>query len=656
MYINHVRFKRVLLITFAAITLIIFVMPVALRQIALRKGLDKLSTVTGNHELVLHVDGSGFKGLRTLYFRGLRIRDEKSENEIFAKDVSVRIRIIPLIFKKIRVSNFECKSVMFRYASVISPELGSNSLPGDSALTDYNFQNINLAEFANKNIRRFFGYVPNAAIVNRAEIILSCEGKTTVISLNGLHLKKGNFSAQIIVKGDGKAVDIQLNGKLNRKNSVVEMQMTNNSGHILPVPFVRDKYGVAAGFDSLKISLIIADRTHRMVNASGTFSITGLRLTGDRISTTEIDIDHIKTEFLIHVAPKQMEWDSVSNVSLNNISFKPFASINLLNNEPDIQFKILPVDWAAGNFFNSLPKGMFTSLDGLKAQGRLHYYLNFSVNLHKPDVLLFDTKLSASDFHLIQYGIDNYTILNSSFEHKIYEKGVLKTSFEVGPANDNFVPFESISPFLIASVMTSEDGGFFFHKGFNPEAFRESIAANIREKRFARGGSTISMQLVKNVFLTRNKTIARKIEEALIVWLIENEKLVSKQRMYEVYLNIIEWGPDIYGINQASHFYFNKKPADLNLTESIFLASIIPHPKWYKYTFENNGITKPFFVNFFQRMTELMIKHGRITPSDTTGISPMIMLNGPASYIFSTTDPSNTDTISNNDLKFMQTF
>ena len=80
------------------------------------------------------------------------------------------------------------------------------------------------------------------------------------------------------------------------------------------------------------------------------------------------------------------------------------------------------------------------------------------------------------------------------------------------------------------------------------------------------------MQLVKNVFLSRKKTIARKAEEALIVWLIENNNLTSKERMFEVYLNIIELGPGIYGVGEASRFYFNKKPAELTLSESIFGA------------------------------------------------------------------------------------
>jgi membrane peptidoglycan carboxypeptidase len=182
------------------------------------------------------------------------------------------------------------------------------------------------------------------------------------------------------------------------------------------------------------------------------------------------------------------------------------------------------------------------------------------------------------------------------------------------------------------------------------------LIANIKEKRFARGGSTISMQLVKNVFLTRNKTLARKIEEALIVWLIENENLVSKQRMYEVYLNIIEWGPGIYGINQASHFYFNKTPAMLNLSESVFLASIVPHPKWYKYTFETNGIIKPFFEYYFNRLKELMVRKEFISPGDTAGVIPGVLLTGPAAQVFVSVDTTAVDSVSIDELDILPSF
>ena len=138
---------------------------------------------------------------------------------------------------------------------------------------------------------------------------------------------------------------------------------------------------------------------------------------------------------------------------------------------------------------------------------------------------------------------------------------------------------DEVSEYLKICVLQSEDGGFFYHNGFLPESIREALIVNIKDKKFRRGGSTISMQLAKNLFLSRSKTLSRKLEEMLIVWLIERNRLISKERMFEIYLNIIEWGPGIYGIAEASRFYFHKEPINLTINESIFLASIVPSPK-----------------------------------------------------------------------------
>ena len=114
------------------------------------------------------------------------------------------------------------------------------------------------------------------------------------------------------------------------------------------------------------------------------------------------------------------------------------------------------------------------------------------------------------------------------------------------------VPIKDLRPLIIDKdpLIISEFGLLQF-KFFDDSRFAKSIAENYRKKKFVRGGSTISMQLVKNVFLSRHKTIARKAEEALIVWLIESNRIYSKERMFEVYLNIIELGPNIYGIGEA---------------------------------------------------------------------------------------------------------
>ncbi|MBK6838674.1 MAG: transglycosylase domain-containing protein [Bacteroidetes bacterium] len=179
----------------------------------------------------------------------------------------------------------------------------------------------------------------------------------------------------------------------------------------------------------------------------------------------------------------------------------------------------------------------------------------------------------------------------------------------------------------------SDDFGgrqLFYHNGFNEDAFRKSIATNFKAGKFVRGGSTISMQLVKNVYLTRKKTISRKAEEALIVWLIENNRLCSKERMFEVYLNIIELGPGIYGIGEAAPFYFSKKPADLTLQESIFLASLLPHPKWFRYSFDKTGQLKPYFENYYRVVSNFLLKKNLITQIEHDALVPIIELKGPA--------------------------
>ena len=166
--------------------------------------------------------------------------------------------------------------------------------------------------------------------------------------------------------------------------------------------------------------------------------------------------------------------------------------------------------------------------------------------------------------------------------------------------------------------MQSEDGAFYFHRRFLPEAMREALIQDLKVKRFARGGSTITMQLVKNVFLNRNKNIARKLEEALIVWLIETERLTSKERMYEVYLNIVEWGPLVYGVQEAA------------TEESIFLASIIPKPKHFRNSFNNDMQLKESLEGYYRLITERLVKKGIISEVAADSIRPEINVTGEA--------------------------
>jgi len=143
-----------------------------------------------------------------------------------------------------------------------------------------------------------------------------------------------------------------------------------------------------------------------------------------------------------------------------------------------------------------------------------------------------------------------------------------------------FVPIGAISQNLIDAVLISEDFNFFYHKGYDIYEIKESIKKNIEKRRFVRGGSTITQQLVKNLYLSPSKNPFRKLAE--LVWAIKLERVLSKRRILELYLNYIELGDMIFGVESASRKYFNHSAAELTFEESVQLAAVIPRPlKWY---------------------------------------------------------------------------
>lgn len=151
--------------------------------------------------------------------------------------------------------------------------------------------------------------------------------------------------------------------------------------------------------------------------------------------------------------------------------------------------------------------------------------------------------------------------------------------FVVGPRNRDWTPIGAIPPSLKKAVIAAEDARFLAHDGVDYEAIREAIKTDIREGRFVRGGSTITQQLAKNLYLSREKTLSRKIKEYVLARRLDDT--LSKSRILELYLNVAELGPMVYGVGRASRFYFGKPASGLNVRESAFLAAMLPGPKVY---------------------------------------------------------------------------
>ncbi len=142
-----------------------------------------------------------------------------------------------------------------------------------------------------------------------------------------------------------------------------------------------------------------------------------------------------------------------------------------------------------------------------------------------------------------------------------------------------WVPYERISPHLKRAIIAAEDAKFVDHEGFDWEGIQKAIEKNQKKGRFVAGGSTISQQLAKNLFLTPTKSYFRKAEEAIITLMLET--LWSKRRIFEVYLNVIEWGNGVFGAEAAARHYYGIGAAQLGPEQAARLAGMVPNPRYY---------------------------------------------------------------------------
>jgi len=166
-----------------------------------------------------------------------------------------------------------------------------------------------------------------------------------------------------------------------------------------------------------------------------------------------------------------------------------------------------------------------------------------------------------------------------SFKITVYDWNKKSHPFIVGPKNPYYVSWNNISSNVKWAVILSEDSKFYRHHGVDYEALKQAFKKNLEMGRYVRGGSTITQQLAKNLFLTREKTLIRKFKELIIAFIMEMR--LTKTRILELYLNLAELGPMVYGVSHASHFYFGKGPSNLNPLESAMLSALLPGPKIY---------------------------------------------------------------------------
>ena len=185
-----------------------------------------------------------------------------------------------------------------------------------------------------------------------------------------------------------------------------------------------------------------------------------------------------------------------------------------------------------------------------------------------------------------------------------------------------WVPLSRISPYLIKAVLIAEDDKFYRHEGFDFEAIQKAVEKDLKAGKFKVGGSTISQQLAKNLFLSPSKNPIRKLKEAILTWRLE--RALPKKRIMELYLNVVEWGEGIFGIEAAARNYYGKPASAIGPEESARLAAVLPNPRKY------NPLSHSKFVVHRSRIFyDIMVRRGIVIPAFEEVMGPELKNEGP---------------------------
>jgi len=279
--------------------------------------------------------------------------------------------------------------------------------------------------------------------------------------------------------------------------------------------------------------------------------------------------------------------------------------------ELKLRLVIPPVD--CQRVLNAIPKEMVPHMDGYELRGVFDTDLQLAIDWADLDTTVLDGHVGIKHCRVTKEPADSPKRLKEEFEHYVeYEAGKWM-SFQVGDTNEDFVPLEDISPHLVNSIMSTEDSAFYSHHGFIPSEFRNALVSDLKAGKFSYGASSITMQMVRNVLLYREKTLARKLQELFLTWHVENT--LKKDRILEIYFNVIEYGPALYGIGPAARHYFGKPAKDLTPREAAFFSSILPNPKERYKQYCKGEVTKltDDKINFY---LGVMLKRKRLTQAE----------------------------------------
>lgn len=315
-----------------------------------------------------------------------------------------------------------------------------------------------------------------------------------------------------------------------------------------------------------------------------------------------------------HITGKDMKFAiSPDTTNERSVGFEVDVDINKDSGDGpipvlgDIRLRLLRT--RCDDVLNAVPPGFAPDIQGFSLAGDMALEADVHLGNGDVDFRWGKTMMACQVVKVPQAYTSEY--LSGPFELERTMADGLVVHIPVDPARPDYARLKDIPPAVVAAFVSSEDAGFWQHHGVEPTAIVQAMERNAKEGRAAVGGSTITMQTVKNLFLSRDKNISRKAQEIFLAWYLE--QAIGKQRILEIYLNIVEFGPGLYGVGAAAKKFFGVSVELLSLKQGIYLASLLPAPI-PRFQYFCRGALTENYQRLVGTLLQRMLSLGRISP------------------------------------------
>lgn len=386
---------------------------------------------------------------------------------------------------------------------------------------------------------------------------------------------------------------------------------------LLPAALIVDKGTSIRGLD-LGLEL---DGARRTATLSVRAEIDGFHVFDERLSSFDLRDLGLKADVSVRFDfdPQRVVIER-GDLEFSRIPFRVTGQVSDLVTCPKVELHFALPRIGLADLHQRIPKGLLPLLADAQVAGDLEVGIDATFDACDLGTLAYEVKPVTNGIEVASLGsLVDFAAVRGRFQKEIVEGKDPKTGKEIvttrefGPGTPGWTPLPFLPPDFVKVVTTTEDGSFFDHDGFSKTQIRKALIQDLQKLRFYRGASTISQQVVKNVFLTREKTVSRKLQELLITWQMEDK--LEKEQILELYANVIELGRDVYGLKEAAHHYFCKRPRDLTLLECLFFSSILPNPKKYDDEFHHKkGKVSEGWRRQLEALLEIMVKREKISP------------------------------------------